>query len=254
MSIKNNQIYLTAMQFVEDFPKGYPETFLCGIAELLMMDEGKVRLILGSDKIAELESVRRVFESFNLDPKLVRQGLRLCIPYLPDTDQTKEQRTAFQSDVESETLGYSMAQMVRTALSRCYVPVLDIYVKSSSYQKASNYYFQLKKLHAGSAKPDTGKQDGKKADDKKPDEEKAYDKGDARIGDKTGTKKTPSSPGRRPIPWASIPTPSGTSRTPSASLSGTTGTSLTGPCSAATSWTSATCTWGTSSPARCATW
>ena len=195
MSIKNNQIYLTAMQFVEDFPKGYPETFLCGIAELLMMDEGKVRLILGSDKIAELESVRRVFESFNLDPKLVRQGLRLCIPYLPDTDQTKEQRAAFQSDVESETLGYSMAQMVRTALTRCYVPVLDIYVKSSSYQKASNYYFQLKKLHAGSAKPDTGKQDGKKADDKKPDEEKVDDKGDARIGDKTGTKKTPSSPG-----------------------------------------------------------
>lgn len=139
------------MQFAESMPQHYPESVLYGMNKLLLMDERAIRNIFQtSQEVNELDSIRAFFKKKRIDLNLLKTGLIMCIPYIPNNElevvEAYKEYRHYLLEINDQT---KLTDVVSKSFEYAYIPLDKLFVKGKT---SAELFAFLKDIKTGKYK------------------------------------------------------------------------------------------------------
>ena len=144
MKVKENQVYSVAMQFCRNFNTDLPEIVIYGYAKLLTMDEKQVRSILPEDCMGDLEIAHKWFADRRLDLNVIKSGLLIVVPVIPEIEIVREQKE-FSEYLETEVDSVSSGDILQQAFEIATVQFNEVFVEGKNLNDVFEYQSAMKK-------------------------------------------------------------------------------------------------------------
>ena len=144
MGAQENHVFSLALQFGKGHREITPEIVLYGYTKLLLMDEVQVKALLAEEALDDLETAHKWFSDSGLDLKLIKSGLLLLIPLVPDSQEVRKQYQEFAQFLETAEKEISSKEILSRALETAFLPMAELFGTGKSLDAVFSYQKELK--------------------------------------------------------------------------------------------------------------